>query len=52
MPKVNCKQWQGSWSAALVLMAFMTGLGIGNSIFACRGNSILSPLILVVVELE
>ena len=30
----------------------MTGMGIGNGIFACRGNSTLNPLILVVVELE
>ncbi|MFT7471351.1 MAG: spermidine synthase [Kiritimatiellia bacterium] len=32
------------WSAAVVLMAFMTGLGIGNGIVAYRGNSISNPI--------
>lgn len=32
------------WSAAVVLMAFMTGLGIGNGIIALRGNKIRNPI--------
>lgn len=40
------------WSAAVVLMAFMTGLGIGNGIVAYRGNSIANPLrFYVVIEI-
>ncbi len=32
------------WSAAAVLMAFMSGLGLGNAIMAVHGNKVLFPL--------
>jgi len=32
------------WSAAAVLMAFMSGLGLGNAIMAIRGDKVTSPL--------
>ncbi|MEQ8314176.1 MAG: hypothetical protein RL839_01120 [Gammaproteobacteria bacterium] len=32
------------WSAAVVLMAFMTGLGLGNAVVAFQGHKIHSPV--------
>ena len=32
------------WSAAAVLMAFMSGLGLGNAVMAARGDKVLYPL--------